>query len=505
MNCELFSIFAANFISSNIFKTIIHIILLFLFSLNITAQTPKHEIRAVWLTTIKGLDWPHSHSVYRQKQELTDILDQLQKANINTILIQTRVRASTIFPSTMEPWDICMTGNAGQSPGYDALQFCIEECHKRGMECHAWIVTIPVGKWNSDGCKKIKARFPNLIKKVGDEGYMDPEMSQTGDYLAQFCREVTRRYDIDGIHLDYIRYPETWKLKVSREQGRRYITDIVRKIHRAVKGEKPWVKMSCSPVGKFDDLARYRSGGWNAYTAVCQDAQGWLREGIMDVLFPMMYFQGNNFYPFVSDWKEHAYGRQLAPGLAIYMLHPQEKNWDLNVIKREMNVLRSEELGITFFRSKFLTDNIKGIYSFTKDFNQYPALVPPMSWTGKQAPSPVRTLNIQRGMKADILSWQGARNNSGVSYLLYNVYASKSYPVDTKDARNLIATRQRESSLTVPHKGHALYYAVTAMDRFGNESAPKESPNTILKDRKPIDFRQLIIGNSDKKYKKKRK
>ena len=505
MNCELFSIFAANFINSNILKTIIHIILLFLFSLNITAQTPKHEIRAVWLTTIKGLDWPHSHSVYRQKQELTDILDQLQKANINTILIQTRVRASTIFPSTMEPWDICMTGNAGQSPGYDALQFCIEECHKRGMECHAWIVTIPVGKWNSDGCKKIKARFPNLIKKVGDEGYMDPEMSQTGDYLAQFCREVTRRYDIDGIHLDYIRYPETWKLKVSRSQGRQYITNIVRKINQAVKAEKPWVMLSCSPIGKYDDLARYKSGGWNANTAVCQDAQGWLREGIMDVLFPMMYFQGNNFYPFVSDWKEHAYGRQLAPGLAIYMLHPQEKNWDLNVIKREMNVLRSEELGITFFRSKFLTDNIKGIYSFTKDFNQYPALVPPMSWTGKQAPSPVRTLNIQRGMKADILSWQGARNNSGVSYLLYNVYASKSYPVDTKDARNLIATRQRESSLTVPHKGHALYYAVTAMDRFGNESAPKESPNTILKDRKPIDFRQLIIGNSDKKYKKKRK
>ena len=52
-----------------------------------------------------------------------------------------------------------------------------------------------------------------------------------------------------GIHLDYIRYPETWNIKVSREQGRRYITNIVRKIHDAVKAEKPWVKMSCSPVG----------------------------------------------------------------------------------------------------------------------------------------------------------------------------------------------------------------------------------------------------------------
>ena len=488
----------------NILKTIIRTICLFLFLQNAVAQTPIHEIRAVWLTTIKGLDWPHSYSAYRQKQELISILDQLQKANINTVLIQTRVRASTIFPSTIEPWDICMTGYGGQSPGYDALQFCIDECHKRGMECHAWIVTIPVGKWNSDGCKKMRSRFPNLIRKIGDEGYMNPEMSQTGDYLAQFCRDVTRRYDIDGIHLDYIRYPETWKLKVSREQGRRYITDIVRKIHRSVKAEKPWVKLSCSPVGKFDDLARFPSGGWNAYSAVCQDAQGWLREGIMDVLFPMMYFQGNHFYPFVADWKQHAYGRQLAPGLAIYMLHPQEKNWNLNIIKREMNVLRNEGLGITFFRSKFLTDNVKGIYTFTKDFNQYPALIPPMSWTGKPAPSPVTSLHVSRGLQTDVLSWQGARDRSGAGYLVYNVYASDTYPVDTKDARNLLVTRQRESSVTVPHKGRALHYAVTATDRYGNESTPKLSTYTAVKDRKPIDFRELIIGRSNKKIKKRK-
>lgn len=488
-----------------ILKTILHIILLFLLLQNAPAQTPKHEIRAVWLTTIKGLDWPHSHSAYQQKQELTRILDQLRKANINTILVQARVRASTIFPSTMEPWDICLTGNAGQSPGYDALQFCIDECHKRGMECHAWIVTIPVGKWNSDGCKKMRSRFPKLIKKVGDEGYMDPESAQTGDYLAAFCRDVTRRYDVDGIHLDYIRYPETWKLRVSRDQGRRNITSIVRKIHDAVKAEKPWVKLSCSPIGKYDDLARYRSGGWNANTAVCQDAQGWLRDGLMDVLFPMMYFQGNNFYPFVVDWKEHSYGRQLAPGLAIYMLHPQEKNWNLSVIKREMNVLRSEGLGITFFRSKFLTDNIKGIYSFTKDFNQHPALIPPMSWTGRQAPSAARALEVKRGTKSDRLSWQGAQDHSGADYLLYNVYASESYPVDTKDASNLIATRQRGQTLTIPHKGRHLHYAVTATDRYGQESVPKESPNFEKRDRKPIDFRQLIVGKSGKKYKRTKK
>ena len=83
---------------------------------------------------------------------------------------------------------------------------------------------------------------------------------------------------------------------------RERITSIVRKINRAVKALKPWVKLSCSPIGKSGDLSRYPSGGWNAYNAVYQDAQGWLREGLMDQLYPMMYFRGNNFYPFALDW-----------------------------------------------------------------------------------------------------------------------------------------------------------------------------------------------------------
>ena len=470
-------------------------------TLNLHAQSPKHEVRAVWLTTIQNLDWPRSRSAYQQRQELISILDQLQKANINTVLLQTRVRASTIYPSAIEPWDICMTGTGGQSPGYDPLQFCIDECHKRGMQCHAWMVTIPVGKWNSDGCKKIRQKLPKLIKKIGEEGYMDPENPLTGDYIARMCEEVTRRYDIDGIHLDYIRYPETWKLKVSRSEGRRNITAIVRKIYQAVKGVKPWVMLSCSPIGKFDDLSRYRSGGWNAYTAVCQDAQGWLRDGLMDALFPMMYFQGNNFYPFAVDWKQHSYGRIIAPGLAAYMLHPKEKNWSLDVVTREMNVLRQLGLGVTFFRSKFFTDNTKGLYTFTQDFNSHPALIPPMTWASRRQPAAVGQLNIRRGMSNDILTWTGSRSSATGDYLLYNVYASDTYPVDTRDGRNLIATRLQGQALAVPHKGKTLHYAVTATDRYGNESAPTLTRNTSSGHRKPIDFRQLMMGNKLKKYK----
>ena len=484
-------------------KTIISFLILFALTLGVSAQSPKHEVRAVWLTTLQGLDWPKTTSPAQQQRDLIRILDQYQKANINTVLFQTRVRGTTVYPSAIEPWDPILTNRSGMSPGYDPLLFCINECHKRGMECHAWIVTIPIGKANNYGCQQLRKKYPKRIVKIGEEYYMNPELPETGDYIAGICREVAHRYDIDGIHLDYIRYPETWKFKYSREQGRQNITSIVRKIHRAVKSEKPWVKVSCSPIGKYDDLSRYRSGGWNAYTAVCQDAQGWLREGLMDELFPMMYFQGNQFYPFVADWKEHAYGKIVAPGLSIYMLHPSERNWDLSIIRREMNVLRQEGLGCTFFRSKFLTDNIKGIYTFTKDFNRTPALIPPMRWMGKQPPTPVTLLQIDRGKTSDRLIWYGARDLSGANYLLYNIYASDTWPVDTEDPRNLIACRHQYQQLTVPHQGHALYYAVTATDRYGNESRPKTVQDLVRpQGKKRIDFRSLIVGKPTDKTKK---
>ncbi|MCR5473137.1 MAG: family 10 glycosylhydrolase, partial [Prevotella sp.] len=85
----------------------------------VQAQSPKYEVRAVWLTTIGGIDWPHSYQSEAQKRELTQILDQLQKAGINTVLVQTRVRGTTIYPSAIEPWDGCITGTPGRKASYD--------------------------------------------------------------------------------------------------------------------------------------------------------------------------------------------------------------------------------------------------------------------------------------------------------------------------------------------------------------------------------------------------
>lgn len=441
---------------------------------------PKHEVRAVWLTTIGGLDWPHSYSqsdysAKKQREELCRILDDLRKANINTVLLQTRVRATTIFPSAMEPWDGCLSGTPGRSPGYDALRFAIDECHRRGMELHAWVVAIPVGKWNAIGCQRLRKRYPKMIRRIGSEGYMNPEKAETADYLARFCGEIVSNYDVDGIHLDYIRYPEAWPMKVSKEQGRANITRIVRRIHDKVKALKPWVKMSCSPIGKHDDLPLHWSHGWNARSRVCQDAQAWLRDGLMDELFPMMYFRGDQFYPFAIDWKENSHGRIVSIGLGIYMMSPAEKDWDADVIKREMYVSRQYGMGHTFFRSKFFTDNTKGIYDFTiNEMNPYPALVPPMTWESAEKPTAPAVIDVKRTAVGDQLSWSGACDLSGSPYMLYNVYRSDAWPIDISDPANLISARQMESNLFVPTNdcGKEWNYAVTAMDRYGNESNP---------------------------------
>lgn len=471
------------------------------------AIEPLHEVRAVWLTTIGGLDWPHSYSqsvrsAARQQKEFCDILDKLCAAGINTVLLQTRIRATTIFPSDMEPWDGCLSGFPQRSPGYDALAFAIDECHKRGLKLHAWVVAIPVGRWDGDGCKALRKRIPQLLKKIGNEGFMNPEKSGTADYLAQFCGDITKRYDVDGIHLDYIRYPETWKVIADRDKGRDYITCIVKAVHDAVKAEKPWVMMSCSPVGKYADTKRQWSHGWNARDVVCQDAAMWLEKGYMDALFPMMYFRGQNFYPFAIDWKERSNGKIIVPGLGIYFMDKREKNWPLEDITQEMNVLRRYGMGYCFFRSKFFTDNVKGLYDYTASvFSRQPSLVPTMTWLGATEPNAPLKVSVKECNDSLLLSWvvdsasvARAERSGGI---LYNVYGSATAPVDVTKSDNLLMASYSGNAVIIP-KSRTCYFAVTATDRCGNESSPCQSyAGTAIGDKKIVGGYYAVLYSCD--------
>ena len=199
--------------------------LFYIFYTNFLFSQPLHssissnidyEVRAVWLTTLMGLDWP-SHAATttqqteEQKQELCRMFDKLKAAGINTVLFQSRIRSTTAYKSAYEPWDGIFTGKSGKQPLYDPLSFAVEECHKRGMECHAWVVAFPICKVavaKQLGKQSLPAKHPELCQRCGDQWMMDPGVPGTATYLANICKEIAQNYNIDGIHLDYIRYPE---------------------------------------------------------------------------------------------------------------------------------------------------------------------------------------------------------------------------------------------------------------------------------------------------------
>lgn len=465
------------------------------------ATYPKHEVRAVWIATIGGIDWPRTkatdaRSTEKQKQELINILDKLKEANINTVLLQTRIRGSVIYPSDIEPWDNAITGRAGKAPTYDPLEFAIEQCHKRGMELHAWLVSIPLGtvsRQQSYGSKSITKHHGNLCKTVSGNMFMVPALPGTADYIADLAKEIVERYDVDGINLDYIRYPESQyhfsddNLYSSRDGlskadwRRNNITRIVRRVHDTVKAIKPWVKLSSSPIGKYRTLNRYKSGGWDCFDAVYQDPQGWLRDNIQDMLFPMMYFQGDHYYPFVYDWQENSYGHPVAAGLGIYFLDPKEgRHWQLSDVRAQMHAARKSDMGgIAFYRSDYLTNNIKGLYDTTcEEFFPYPALSTRMTWCGDTiAPESPTGMRYKDG----VLTWNYGKPLTDGQWqsVYFNVYGSNTYPVDITKAENLLDIHVTDLRYEIA--GRALtkhFFAVTATDRFGNESAALQEQNT---------------------------
>ena len=243
---------------------------------------PKREIRAVWLTTVYGLDWPHrpatdARSRLAQQQALTEILDRLQAANFNMVFLQTRLRGDVIYRSKIEPASSTFSGRLGELPGYDPLAFAIEECHKRGMECHAWFVTFPVGTEKhvkEMGKRSVVRKHPKLCKRHNGEWYLDPGVPGTADYLLSLVKEIVEGYDIDGIHFDYIRYPEEAKTfpdsKLYNQSGkkrpladwrRENINRMVYRFYDYVKQVKPWVQVSSSPLGKYSRIEQVPNAG----------------------------------------------------------------------------------------------------------------------------------------------------------------------------------------------------------------------------------------------------
>lgn len=452
----------------------------------ISAQTPTTEIRAVWLTTSWGLDWPtQGTSVEQQKAELRAQLDEFRKLNFNIIFFQVRARGTTFYKSAIEP----QSSYFNKSNGFDPLAFAVEECHKRGLECHAWFVTYPMNAERRPIPKKRQKaaakKYPDNYKLINNtQWYLDPGDPKTKTHILSLVKEIVSKYDIDGIHFDYIRYPNNDKTFPDAETYKKYgkgknlhdwrrdnINSLVFEIYDMVKSQKRWVQVSSSPLGRYKILPHAPKDGWTAYDVVFQDAAYWMKSGKHDMLFPMMYYRNELFDPFVEDWIANCNSRPVTPGLGAYQMMPSEKNWPAEDITKQMKYTRNSEAdGQAYFRAKNILNNLKGIKDSVRVFYPYPSKLPALKWLDNVAPDPPLDLQVYKDKDNMLhIKWKSPDDNDDLTYTVY--YSNKEY-VDMTDPKYIIATRIKGNEISFPIKSgdYGFYYTVTASDRYHNES-----------------------------------
>ncbi len=187
-------------------------------------------MRGVWLTTVSRLDWPPLASVNIssddgrirvQKKALTDKLDKLKSLGINTVFFQVKPDGTALWDSKILPWSDMMTGKIGQNPGFDPLQFMLDEAHRRGMRVHAWFnpyrVSVNTKPSTVAELNRTLSQHPasvfvlhrDWIRTAGDRYVLDPGIPDARDWITSIVAEVVKRYDIDGVQFDDYFYAES--------------------------------------------------------------------------------------------------------------------------------------------------------------------------------------------------------------------------------------------------------------------------------------------------------
>jgi len=308
------------------------------------------------------------------------MVNRAAEAGFNTLLVQVRGRGDAYYQSRWEPKPASVLE---QGPSFDPLGLVIQEAHLRGLGVHAWInahLVGGIGELPSDPTHLIRSR-PDLLavprelaRELHDvdpevprfaesilryaqantdriEGmYTSPSNPEVKEHLYSVWMDLVERYELDGLHFDYIRYPNpefdysrgaldrfrewvTPRISPARREGldealrsdplayadslpgplgefrRAQITGLVERIYHGVKRRRPDLVVSAAVFANAED----------AYRTRFQDWRGWLAGGILDAVAPMAYTSDNE--AFESQIREaiDAAGRgRVWAGVGVY-------------------------------------------------------------------------------------------------------------------------------------------------------------------------------------------
>lgn len=435
---------------------------------------PKKEMRAVWISTAWGLDWPIGvYGEAQQKQAYIKMLDKFKALNMNTIFFQVKAMGDAYYNSPYEPWASSITGTRGKVPTYDVMKFLIEEAHARGIEFHAWVNPYRIATRANAG-----SSYPNLHESIKPEWIVshekiqiyNPALPEVRTRLADIIKDLIVKYDVDGVHFDDYFYPDPSSAgQMVTDQGdyekygqgyssidafrRGNVDKAIQGVYNVIVSTKPGVVFSISPAASKD---------YN-YKTLYADIAKWCQEGWVDLLIPQLYQEignkSNDFQTNLASWSQFSYKAALVVGHGFYRFGDAtapsafqstlELDRQFDLTRRNVKVQ-----GNAMYSAKYIMDNKILITDKLASIYKNPAVMPFIGRATVPAPVEVQNVKIENGL----LKWTAPADGKSVVYYFPNLKSEGKVLAITK-----------ENSFTISENG---FYSVSAVNSDSQESKP---------------------------------
>lgn len=475
--------------------------------------SPKREFRGAWIQIING----QFEGMDRDKMQanLTHQLDVLQACHVNAIMFQIRGEADAMYASSLEPWSRFLTGRQGLAPNpyWDPLEWMITECHRRGMELHAWINPY---RAKTKGTKQLAANHPAKVHPERVFAYdnlliFNPGLQENRDYICQVITDIVSRYDVDGLHIDDYFYPypngtpipdaETFRTHSNGFSNiadwRRYnVNLLIRQISETIKALKPWVAFGVSPFGIYHNdkgsataangsrIPGSATNGLQNYDDLYADVLYWMDQQWIDYVVPQLYWEighkAADYATLVKWWSKYSAKCPLVIGQDIErsVRAADLQNPQINQLPEKIRLQRAlpNIVGNCLWYSAAVVRNEgNSATALSQIFQKDIALMPLFRAADKRAPKKVGKLGLHTEGANTYLYWLPPKakdkSHEVVSYVVYKF--KKGERVNIADASHIVAVTQSNIlAVDAADLSAGTTYAVTAVDRLRQESKP---------------------------------
>ena len=474
-----------------------------LLALVVSAQQ-KREFRGAWIQCVNGQF--KGIGTETMQRTLTYQLNELQKDGCNAIIFQVRPECDALYESELEPWSYYLTGVQGQKPNpyWDPLQWMIDECHRRGMELHAWInpYRAKIKSPHENAANHVIVRHPEWTFVYDGLTLLNPAYKECRDYICDVVKDIVERYDVDGLHIDDYFYPypvagveipDEAQYRAApngmknRDDWRRYNVNLfIQQVYETIHATKPWVKFGVSPFGIYrnqkSDPNGSKTNGLQNYDQLYADVLLWDANGWMDYCVPQLYWEIGNkaadYDELIHWWNRHLTRTPLYIGedveRTVKYADLTNKSQHQLAAKMALHAELPRIQGTVLWYAKAAVDNVGNYGTLLRNnYWRTPALQPLMPNIDKKAPKAPRKLKVVRMDDGEqVLFWMPPKGkgwqDEAASYVVYRF--EKSEPINIDDPSKIVKVTT-DCLYMIPAGQHGRYtYVVTALDRMQNES-----------------------------------